>query len=107
MHIIYKPHTDLTSQTAYPTTAMKETKNQEIEGMGVSMNTISMSINIPVCISIQDIQTATCEVGHTERRNSSKHKAILATTNELTMIVGIVMKGKRIQILSPLQKQIL
>ena len=62
---------------------------------------------MPVCTSIQDIQTATpsrTKGIYRTGRISSGHRAILANKNELAMIDGIVMKGKRIIIPFQLHK---
>ena len=41
-----------------------ENRNQVIARMRVNLNTISTSVNIPVCTSIQDIQATTHDDKH-------------------------------------------
>ena len=76
----------------------------------MSMNGISTSRTIPVCTSMQHMQTATCEDVHLQELRTNiiqgwpqKKEEVTQSIrqswpikNELAMIDGIAMKGKRI-----------
>ena len=64
MHMTYNLGPDLYIVDWLSKNNPKENKDQDIEGMRVSVNDISPSINIPVCTFMQDIQTATHEDVH-------------------------------------------
>ena len=82
-----------------------ENQDQKIEGMRASMNTISMSINIQMCTSIEDIWAAICEDIHLQELKpyiiqswpSEKEEAVhdiskyWAIKNKLAMLDGIMM----------------
>ena len=61
MCIIYKPCADLYIMDWLSNNNHKKVK---IEWMRMSMNAISMFVNVPVCSSIKDIQTVTCDSVH-------------------------------------------
>ena len=66
--------------TGYPATTTRKT-DHKIEGIRVSMNTISTSINMPACTSIQDVQTTTCP-GCALPRTKVAYNTGLATQGE-------------------------
>ena len=59
--IIYKYGPDLHITDWLSHNNYEENKDQEIERIRFSMSTISMSINMPACTSLQNIQIATHE----------------------------------------------
>ena len=89
--------------------------------MNVNLYCISTSVNIPLCISIEDIQMATQQDADVQRLKSyiiqgQPHKKdevewsmkyYWAIRHEVVMVDGIAMKGKRVIILSLLCRQIL
>ena len=56
MHIIYKPGPDWLSHNNHA-----ENRDEEIAGVRINMNEIRTSVNIPVFMSIENVQEATCE----------------------------------------------
>ena len=64
MCIIYRPGPDLYIMDWISCNNYAENRDQEIAGMRANVNAILTSVNIQVCISIQDIQTATHEDAH-------------------------------------------
>ena len=59
VHSIYKHGPDLYIVYWLSLNNHTENRNQEIIGINLSVHVISTSVNIPVCTSIEDIQTAT------------------------------------------------
>ena len=64
VHIIYKPGSDLGTVTWPSHTNHIESREQKIAGMGVNVNAISTAVNMPACMSIEDIQGTICEDVH-------------------------------------------
>ena len=58
MHIIYRSGPDWNVAHWQSLSNHTENKGQEIAGMGIIIGTISTSVNMPVCASIEDIQAA-------------------------------------------------
>ena len=109
VHTIYKPCPDAYIADYLYHNNHKD-KDQEIEGIKVNMNTISTSVNIPMCKSMGDIQTATCEDVHLEELKAYiiqhwPHKKeevaqdirqYWPLRNKLAMIDDIIMKDQKI-----------
>ena len=49
-----------------------ENKDQEIAGISIHISAISASVNMPVCMSIEDIQVATWEDKHLQELKTHK-----------------------------------
>ena len=64
MCIIYKPGPKLYTLDWQSCNSHKENKDKKIYGMKINMNANITSLNIPVCISIQDIQNPIHEDAH-------------------------------------------
>ena len=116
MCILYKPDLDLYVADWLSHNNHAQNKDKEI----MNVNIISMSMNIPVCMSIEYIQTATCEDAHLQklqayitqglphkREEVESMRKYWVIRNELATIDGIVMKGKKIITPCILQKQTL
>ena len=58
---MYKPGPDLYTTDWLSRKIHTEEKDQEITDMNINVSIISTAVNIPVCTSIEDIQTATHE----------------------------------------------
>ena len=57
--LLYKPGLDLyIAVLVIPITVTLKTKIQEIAGISISIHTLNMAMDIPVCISIEDIINA-------------------------------------------------
>ena len=90
-------------------------------GMGMNMNVISTSVNLPACMSIEDIQAATHEDAHLQewgaytiqgwshKKEEMDHsmRQYWPIREKLAMIDCFVIRGKRILIPFEIQKQIL
>ena len=60
-HILYKPGLDLYIADWLSYHNPTENRDQEIAGVSISILRISTAVDIPVCISIEDIRAATGE----------------------------------------------
>ena len=121
VHIIYKSGLDLYIMDWLSCNSHTENEDQEIAGMGINMNTINTSVNLPVCTSIEDLQVVIHEDAHLQELRayivqgwSHKKEEVYHSMrqywpkrNDLAMTDGIVMKGKRLIIPFQLQKKIL
>ena len=119
--IMYKPSPDVYRVDWLAWNNCKENRDQEITCMKIDVHTISMSVEIAICISIEDIQTVTLHDtdlqrlkvyiihGWLHKKDNIKQSMqnYWPIWHELAMIDGIVMKGKRIIIPFLLQRQIL
>ena len=121
VHLIYKPGLDLYSMDWLSQNNHTEIRDQEIAGMRVNVNAINTLVNIPMCISMEDIQAPTQEDVHLWELNLCiiqgwlKKKEELGQGirlywtigNKLAMIYGIMMKGKGMIIPFQLQEILL
>ena len=58
MHILYKPGLDLYIADWQSHYNQKEGKDQEIVSMNINIHKLCMAIDVPVCISIEEIRNA-------------------------------------------------
>ena len=66
VHIIYKPGPDLYNTSWLSHCNHTENRGHEIAGMRVSMHTISTSVNMPACTSLEEIEVVTYDDTHLE-----------------------------------------
>ena len=58
MHILYKPGPDLYKVDWLSCHSHTESKDQVIASLSISMHTLSMAIDIPVCTSVEEMRNA-------------------------------------------------
>ena len=106
VHIIYKHDPDLHIMDWL--SHSNPTENREYVTGGMNVNAISTSVNMPVCMSIEDLQAATHEDAHLQELKACiiqgwshmkedvdcSMRQYCPIINELAMIDGYLMKGK-------------
>ena len=73
-----------------------ENKDEEIHGMDIMVDAIQMSVNIPECMSTQQIQQVTAQDEHLQWLK-----------DDMAVIDGIIMKGRCVIIPEILKTQAL
>ena len=100
-------------QIGYPDTTT-ENNDKEIQDLNINVNTINMTVDLPVCKSIQkataqdahlqDLKASTIHGWPYKKDDIQEYGPI---RHELALIDGVAIKGKGIIIPSQLQMQIL
>ena len=107
MHIIYRPSPDLYIVDGLSCNNHTGNQDQEIVGMNKTVNPISILVNMAVCTSTDDIQTAEQDEiqlqklkayiihgwSHKKEEVGQRLRQAWSLGSEMTMTDGIAMKG--------------
>ena len=111
---------DIHPRLAVPT-ELHENKNEAIHGMDVNVDPIQMSMNVPECMSMQEIQWATAQgehlqwlkgyiIGGWQESKDHLHQDIRVYwpfKDDMAVIDGVIQKGRHIIIPEILKAQVL